>query len=387
LAKRREVEARTYDYPSDDELVESVARLGTFQAVSVELGMPPTTLRWYISQRGLGPRMTEARREHAKRRAAGRVSDVSDAEDPLEADVRKALKKPTSVEALADAFEVPPKRIKETLEKLRTEGYRIPEDEARIRLEQVAPDKARLHPALFQGKQHRVAVVADTHLCSQEEALPELDLAYDMFADQGIREVWHAGDIVDGLGIYRGQNAEVTKHTLDMQIEYASEHYPMRDGITTRLIGGNHDLQGEAGRVGLDLAAAIANRRDDIEYLGPWSAYIDLHGGATVHLLHGGGGMSYSYSYKAQRLTEGYSLGRKPRILVPGHWHVRADMQSRGVQVLFPGCFQWRSPFMERLGLTPAVGFHIVDMTIGDDGSLVQWAPRWYPYWEGRHVK
>jgi hypothetical protein len=41
---------------------------------------------------------------------------------------------------------------------------------------------------------------------------------------------------------------------------------------------------------------------------------------------------------------------------------------------------------MQRLGLTPAVGFHVIHCTFGDDGSLVQFTPRWFKFFEGRAV-
>ena len=52
---------------------------------------------------------------------------------------------------------------------------------------------------------------------------------------------------------------------------------------------------------------------------------------------------------------------------------------------MFPACFQWISKqFGERAGHRNSVGFHTVEIRLGDDGSLVEWAPRWHPIWEGR---
>lgn len=105
-----------------------------------------------------------------------------------------------------------------------------------------------------------------------------------------------------------------------------------------------------------------------------------------MHLLHGKGGMSYAYSYKAQKLVDGYPGGRKPAILIPGHWHVRGNIRARDVEVLWPGCFEWQSTFLKRLGLHPAVGFHVLEFTVGDDGSVVKWQPTWHPFYAGRVV-
>lgn len=312
-------------------------------------------------------------------------------DDEVAVKVRDALKRKRShdVDLLADLLDVSPKRIREALQLLREHGFRIPpEKQGKVELVKVAPSKSdelhRLSLELLDGDVIRFGVVSDTHLSSKECALAELELAYDFFEREEITDVPHAGDFTAGVGIYLGQHNDIINHTYEDQVDYLEARYPRRAGITTHGIGGNHDLEGLFGRIGADPVKAMANRRDDIHYLGPFRAWVELPNGALIHLLHGKGGMSYAYSYKAQKLTEGYASGRKPHSLIVGHWHVRGDLQSRGVQVLFPACFEWRSVFLERIGLTPAVGFHVVEAHLGDDGSIVEWLPRWKPIWEGR---
>ena len=291
-----------------------------------------------------------------------------------------------TVEQIADMADVSPKRVREAAARMASEGYRIDLGDHAVRLDRVVPDRINLHPDLLSGETVHVGVVSDTHLGSHEQALDELNLAYEVFASEGITDVLHAGDITCGMGVFKGQDAEIHVHTLDEIRDFTVEHYPSAPGITTRLIGGNHDLEGDAGRVGLDIAAAVASKRDDIEYLGAYSAWVGMHGGSWIHLLHGRGGMSYSVSYKAQKLVDGYPSGRKPAVLIVGHWHVRGNFEARGVEVVFPGCFEWQSRFLQRLGLMPSVGFHILELTFGDDGSLVRFVPRWFRFHEGRVV-
>lgn len=302
----------------------------------------------------------------------------------------KKLGDQASVEEIADHADVSPKRVRDALERLGHEGYRVAENEHHVVLQRVPPAaKETLHPSLFDGEHVRVGIVSDTHLGANEEALAELHLAYDIFASEGISQVWHAGDIGCGIEIFGAkQHSEAHVHTLDEQRAYVVDHYPRRDGIVTRAIGGNHDLEGLAGKAGWDLVQAVANERPDIEYLGPFSAWVETRPGTGryVHLLHGKGGMSYSYSYKAQKLVDGYPSARKPAALIVGHWHVRGNIRARDVEVLWPGCFEWQSQFMERLGLQPAVGFHILNMTVAEDGSIVRWVPEWFPYFPGRTV-
>lgn len=296
-----------------------------------------------------------------------------------------------SIEDLADTLDVSPKRVREGLDILRHQGYRIPDSDETIRIQKVVPSHTNLHKSLLEGNQITIGVVSDTHLSSNEEALSELHLAYDVFAERGITEVLHAGDWTCGAGIFRGQVSEIKNHTFEQQVEYLVTNYPYRDGIVTRGISGNHDIEGDFGRIGANPVVALANQRDDIEFLGDYSAWINYgpseDNPCWIHLLHGKGGMSYSYSYKAQKLVDGYRAERMPALLAVGHWHVRGAFEARGVQVLFPACFEWQSPFLTRLGLSPAVGFHILTLTIGDDGALVKMVPEYFRFVEGRTVE
>ena len=313
--------------------------------------------------------------------------------DPLLAAVRNQLrrKRSYSVEALADKVDASPRRVREAIERLREAGFRIPEErEGRIELHKVAPTSDEPHKLslqLLDGDHVRFGVVSDTHLCSKHCALDELHLAYDFLAREGITDVLHPGDLVAGLGIFPGQHNEITHHTYQDQVAFAVENYPRREGITTRIVGGNHDLEGDFGKIGADPVQAVANQRDDFDYLGPYSAWIELVNGGYVHLLHGRGGMSYAFSYKAQKVVEGYAQGRKPGALLLGHFHVQGNFSPRSVNTMFPACFEWQSPqFGARLGLRPTVGFHIVEARLAEDGTFVEWTPRWHPFVEGRVV-
>lgn len=303
---------------------------------------------------------------------------------------KSSSKKPLSVTEIADDLDVAPRHIRVALGILRSQGYRIPDSDEQIHIEKVIPAKTNLHRSLLEGNEITIGIVSDTHLSSNEEALSELHLAYDIFKDRGITEVLHAGDWTCGVDIFRGQVSEIKNHTFESQVEYLVENYPKREGIVTRGISGNHDIEGGFGRIGANPVVALANQRNDIEFLGDYSAWInygpDDENPCWIHLLHGKGGMSYSYSYKAQKLADGYRAERMPALLAVGHWHVRGAFEARGVQVLFPACFEWQSPFLTRLGLSPAVGFHIMKLTIADDGTLVKMIPEYFRFTEGRIV-
>jgi len=301
-------------------------------------------------------------------------------------------KAPATIEDLADALDVSPKRVREAVDILRDEGFRIVDDEATpgaIRLEKLPPATASVTRLNLSGDEITIGIVSDTHLGSREEALPELHAIYQEFEARGIDTVLHAGDLTAGVGIYRGQvqNGLLPGlHTYKEQVEYATEQYPRIDGIQTYIIAGNHDVEGEAGRIGADPVQAVCHRRRDFTYCGAYAGSVELPNGAHASMVHGRGGGGYALSYKPQRYVESLPPGRKPALLIFGHWHVSGWFRHRSVPCLLAGCFEWQTDLLVRLGLQPDVGAWIMTLRLGDDGSVVGMVPEWLSFYQGRAV-
>jgi predicted phosphodiesterase len=316
------------------------------------------------------------------------VQPVSAPEPGWLIDALKRLGDEASVEQIADHADLSPKRVREALDAAGRDGYRVQEAAGRVVLERAPLPTHQTHEvsaALFDGDEFAVGLVSDTHICSVEERVAELHAAYDVFEREGIREVWHGGDLVAGSSIYRHQVKDLKVVAYEQQVEKAVNDYPLRPGIRTKMISGNHDLEGAAGQVGADPVAAFAYRRDDIDYLGQYSAYLTLPQKTRIHLLHPMKGSSYAVSYQPQKHAEAYQGGRKPHATLFGHWHRRGDFTWRGINCLLLGCFEGQTDLARRAGLgEPAVGFHILRMRIADDGTIVRWEPSWYPFFHGR---
>jgi predicted phosphodiesterase len=373
-------------YRDRDALVRAVEEHGSCQAAADALGGSRTQVKDWWRRHGLPPR--EARNLHAVQAppAARAAAD----EPSWLLDALKALGDDADVSQIADHADVSPRRVREALDSAGRSGYRVREDAGRIVVDRVPFPTHRTHgidARLFDGGDLAVGVVSDTHLSSVEDSIEELHAAYDVFEAEGIEEVWHGGDLNAGLGIYRHQLKDLKRPSIQKQIEFAINEYPKRKGIRTRIISGNHDLEGEAGRIALDPVAAFSWAREDVEYLGQYSAYIELPQKTRIHLLHPMKGSSYAVSYQPQKHAEAYQGGRKPHATLFGHWHRRGDFTWRGINCLLLGCFEKQTDLARRAGLgEPAVGFHILRMRIGDDGTIVRWRPEWYPFFQGRRV-
>ncbi len=362
---------------SNKDILESeLQHHGSFAAISRAHGVAASTIKSAAGRLGV-----------TNPKSVARLVPVVAEDDGWLLDALKKRGDQASVEELADHADVSPRKVRDALGRLGRDGYRVEEGAGRVVLNRVPPPAENVHRDLFAGETVRYGVVSDTHLGSKHERLEELHMAYDVFADEGITKVLHPGDLVCGYGIFPGQANEVNLHTYQDQVDYAALNYPVRPGITTHLIGGNHDLEGAWGKAGANPCVAVANQRDDIEYLGDYRAVIELDQGTRIYLLHPKGGIGYAADYKVRKLAEGFESGTKPNVMLIGHYHRRFDVEARGIHALLCGCFESGGSFGPRLGLSdPAVGFHIVEMRIADDGSVVRWLPEWWRFWPGRSV-
>ena len=258
------------------------------------------------------------------------------------------------------------------------------------RVEKLSSDKMDesfiLDPSLFEGDHVRFAVISCTQLGSKYQQITHLRNFYRLIQDQGIKLVLHAGDVVEGMDVYSGQEYELFLHGAKAQADYVIEHYPrMENGGKTLMIAGNHDYS-FMQKAGMDIVQEIAQSRDDIEYLGAYGAYPETDY-LRIYLQHGGGGGAYARSYKLQKNIEQMAPEAKPDLYFLGHYHTTAMLWGyRNVSAMMLGCFQSQTPFERRHGLYPEIGGFIVDATINDKtrkqtlaGLQVTWIPFFVP--------
>ena len=200
-------------------------------------------------------------------------------------------------------------------------------------------------------------VVSDTHLCGEAQRLDALSDFYEWVSGY-TNKVYHAGDVTDGIGVYRGQDQHLLVHGADNQVEYTVKNYPLVKGLETRVIAGNHDLR-IFERAGTDVVGQICRRRKDMTYLGRYKGVVNYPFG-PMWVVHPAGGGAYSISYGAQKYVRG--LHRKPRIIIFGHRHQKAQFKVEGVECFEAGCFQDENDFTIRRGLIPALGGWLIDI-------------------------
>jgi predicted phosphodiesterase len=228
-----------------------------------------------------------------------------------------------------------------------------------------------VHP--YTQKRIKFGLISDTHLGSMYEELEFLKFAYKIFKKEKIENVYHAGDVLEGEKIYRGQEYEIRYHGVDEQVEHCVKDYPKIDGITTYFIDGNHTLSFH-NEAGVDVGRIINLQRKDLVYVGKEEADIRLenkNGSCILRLVHPGGGTAYAISYTVQKYINSLTGGEKPNIVGIGHFHKTEYLFFRNVHAFQAGCFQAQTPFMRRKRTPAMVGFWIIDITL-DKGSVIR---------------
>lgn len=221
-------------------------------------------------------------------------------------------------------------------------------------------------------------LISDTHLGNKHTQLTYLHNFYDLCAERGITDIYHAGDITDGLKMRRGHEYEVYVTSADELKEDVVKNYPKRDGITTHFIGGNHDIT-IFRHVGHDICKAIAKDRDDMRYLGQDCAVVNLTPKCTLELSHPWDGSAYSISYKPQKRIEAMEADSKPNILAIGNYHKAEYLFYRNVHCFQTGCFESQTPFMRGKNLSANMGGWIVTINVDKEGTIKSIAPEFVP--------
>lgn len=224
----------------------------------------------------------------------------------------------------------------------------------------------------------KFAIISDTHLGSKYAQLTHLHRFYDICVKEGITDVYHAGDITDGLKMRPGHEYELYVISADEMRDDVVKNYPRRPGITTHFITGNHDAS-IYKHVGYDLGYAIAKERPDMKYLGRDCAVVNLTPNCTLELRHPWDGMSYAVSYKLQKMVEAMESDSKPNILAVGHYHKNLTMFHRNVHCVLPGCFQSQTPFTRGKCLSVSPGGYIVTVEVDQNGTIQSFDTKFKP--------
>ncbi len=246
-------------------------------------------------------------------------------------------------------------------------------EQEKAKVEALAGVQNKVTVETRQSCKIKFALIGDTHIGSLYAHTDALAGFYGLAVDVGCEAVYHAGDVLDGHRVYRGQEFELRDVGMDAQVaRLAGLDLPK---IETRFVTGNHD-QSFKTAAGAHVGKAIEAARPDFRFLGEEQARVKWQtpaGEYSLMLIHPGGGSSYALSYRPQKIVESLGGGTKPDMLAIGHYHKAEWMPSyRNVCAVQCGTFQKQTPFMGRQGLAAHVGGWIIDVTVGNGHNVVK---------------
>lgn len=246
----------------------------------------------------------------------------------------------------------------------------------------------RLHLPPLSGDEVKAAVISDTHFGSEHCQRDGLRHFLHTVYDQGIRDVFHPGDFLDGM--YRHDAPGSQRYVgIDGQARDALDTLPHLPGLRYHCITGNHD-ETFTKACGASVGHYLRNfflgaGRHDIRFYGDRGATLDFHG-ALVELWHPLSGPSYARSYKLQKHVENMSSVAKPNILLTGHWHTFCHLYTRDVQAIACPTFQGGGgSYGKALGGAPSIGGLVLHWRRNEDGTLRDFGLRYHVIHE-RHI-
>jgi predicted phosphodiesterase len=224
----------------------------------------------------------------------------------------------------------------------------------------------------------KVAIVSDTHLGSNTNALDELNNFYKYAKEQGVSVVLHVGDISDGY--YTNRPTSIfEQHAVGFQnqLDYITENYPVIEGVKTYFITGNHDWT-HTRNGAANIGEVLSNYRDDLVYLGHNFGQFEIND-TVISLIHPTDGSSRTWSHKLQEVID-RNEARRGNIMLVGHYHKQLYMKYKGVHGFLVPSFQHQTGFMQDNNLTSEVGGIIMTLKFDDNGSLASINQEWVNY-------
>lgn len=290
-------------------------------------------------------------------------------------------KRAQTADEIAEALNTTKRVILAMVDDLRDDGYLINDVGGALTLCKTVVSTDNIHTVAWNGDRIiRFGAVSDTHLASKQQQITHLETFYDICQRDGIKDIYHSGDITEGVNMRQGHQYEVFAQGSDDQEEYVIERYPKREGIITHFITGNHD-HSSIKNSGHDIGRRIAEHRPDMHYLGTSNAKVLLTPNCTMELNHPLDGASYALSYTLQKSIDAMSGGEKPNILLNGHHHKALYLFYRNIHAFELGTFQSQTPFMRGKRIPAHMGGWIIELHVSEDGTVARCKGEFVPFY------
>lgn len=272
---------------------------------------------------------------------------------------------------MSEVEQEPPKLV-DRIARL-VEEKRLSEDELHAVFDRIRsphdPTQHNRHDHNWGSQRVKIGLVGDTHIGSLYSDQKVLEDIYRRFKKERVEAVYHTGDLTEGYNRRKGHSLECELHGFDAQVQGVIDRYPSINGVKTYFITGDHDgWHKENGGAGV--GRWVSQMRPDMEFLGEFTATVDIASNTDIMLLHPDKGTAYALSYHPQKMAEALAGGTKPNILGIGHYHKMEYLFYRNIHIFQTGCVQQQTPWMKRKFLSAHQGAWVLDVRMKKDGTV-----------------
>lgn len=315
---------------------------------------------------------------HAIRREREREDNKKD----LSTEIQAQLMRGATREKLCDQFRISDLVLSAVITELSEAGYQVDETHDTLKLcRDVVLQDVNQHNAPWKGDRIvRFGLCGDNQYNSKYVQITHTHKLYDIYKQEGIKVVYHTGDLDEGEQMRPGHQYECYNQGADDHVAEIVKNYPKREGMKTFFISGNHDLS-LVKRAGYDIGHAIAQKREDMVYLGQNWATINLTPNCILEIRHPGDGTAYAISYKLQKMVDAMAGGEKPNILAVGHYHKAEYLFYRNIHIYQTACLQAQTPWMKGKQIAAMMGGWIIEAHVDEEGTITRIKQEFIPFY------
>lgn len=261
------------------------------------------------------------------------------------------------------------------------EFERLSEDEQRVLLSGINQRRiVKKYVHEIGGRSVRFGYFSDSHIGSNCFDYKLWDRMVCHFKSEKIKVVYSPGDIVEGMSGRDGQVYELDAIGFQAQVELAAKQIEMLGDIQVYSILGNHDLWFKSkANIGASVGEALAERCKNYHHLGEWEADVKLAPGVVMKLFHANDGTAYATSYKIQKLIESLEGGKKPQIILSGHYHKALQLFTRNVFGFECGTICSQTGWMRGKKIPAHKGYGIINVIVRKSGGIERLQHEFFP--------
>lgn len=294
---------------------------------------------------------------------------------------KNELQKEKSLKSISEKFNISELEILGYAYKLKDEGINIDyyeKDGIGYLICNNHPDMSREYNYYFKedvNSKTKIAFISDTRFGSKSEQISILYDMYKKFHDEGVSKVFILGNLIEGK--YTGKTLRefgkslITNDAYD-QANHFIEFFPKQDGIKTYFITGklDHSFYKE-----LNIGEYIANKRNDLIYLGPKSCNVYFNN-ISFHLEQLKNGDAYTISYPEHKYARSMTDSEKyDAVFLSGGLNFQYFPQIRDTEIFSIPSVTDRTPKMISENKSNTLGTFIFEIEYTKNGKLKSLIP------------